>query len=107
MLTKSQMILSSGFVNRGYYIQDKDRLKEKIDYDEMRRSGYMDCREKRRKLIAKEYDIAPIIHAKLLNGQTKYGDAASPITGQYYIFECIHKVTGKLVGIQFYPLQSP
>lgn len=30
LLTKSQMILSSGLVNRGYYIQDKDRLKEKI-----------------------------------------------------------------------------
>lgn len=50
----------------------------------MGRSGYMDCRGKeRRKLIAKEYDIAPIIQAKLLNGQTKYSDAASPVTDQY------------------------
>ena len=61
----------------------------------------MECRGKeKREQIAKEYDIVPIIHAKLLNGQTKYSDAASPITDQYYIFECIHKVTGKKEMIQ-------
>lgn len=63
--------------------------------------GHMECRGKeKREQIVKEYDIVPIIHAKLLNGQTKYSDAASPITDQYYIFECIHKVTGKKEMIQ-------
>ena len=63
--------------------------------------GHMECRGKeKREQIIKEYDIVPIIHAKLLNGQTKYSDAVSPITDQYYIFECIHKVTGKKELIQ-------
>lgn len=61
----------------------------------------MECRGKeKREQIVQEYDVTPIIHAKLLNGQTKYSDATSPITDQYYIFECIHKVTGKKEMIQ-------
>ncbi len=61
----------------------------------------MECRGKeKREQIIKEYDVTPIIHAKLLNGQAKYSDAAAPITDQYYIFECIHRITGKKEMIQ-------
>lgn len=61
----------------------------------------MDCRgDAKREQIVNEYDVVPIIHAKLLNGQTKYSDAASTITDQYYIFKCTHKVTGKKDMIQ-------
>jgi hypothetical protein len=61
----------------------------------------MDCRGKeKREQIVKEYNVIPIIHAKLLKGQTKYSDASALITDQYYIFECIHKVTREKEIIQ-------
>ena len=61
----------------------------------------MNCRGKeKRKQIVREYNVVPIIHAKLLKGQQKYSDATAPITDQYYIFECVHKITGNKETIQ-------
>lgn len=61
----------------------------------------MDCRgEEKREQIVSEYDVIAVIHTKLLKGQMKYSDAKSPITDQYYIFECVHKITKKKEIIQ-------
>ena len=58
----------------------------------------MDCRgEGRREQIVREYNVVPVIHAKLLKGQTKHSDAGALIEDQYYIFECTHKKQGKKV----------
>ncbi len=54
----------------------------------------MDCRGAvTRELIVNEYVVTPIIHAKLLNGQTKRSDASALIMDRYYIFECVHRTT--------------
>lgn len=61
----------------------------------------MNCRgEATRKKIVDEYNIIPIAYVKLLNGQTKHSDAESEIKDKYYIFECIHKITGGIDVIQ-------
>lgn len=54
----------------------------------------MICRgEEIRKQLVQDYDIKPIMHTILLNGQTLYSDANKPIKREYYIFEYIHKIT--------------
>ena len=46
---------------------------------------YCRTRERRRKLI-QEYEISPLAHLKLLNGQKKLSAAGDVITDQYYCF---------------------
>lgn len=61
----------------------------------------MNCRGKSiREQIVIEYAVTPIIHARLLNGQTKPSDATALITDQYYIFECVHRETSNKEIIQ-------
>lgn len=61
----------------------------------------MKCRtQKVRKQIVSEYEIEPLVHLRLLNGQTKYSDAEAVLKDQYYIFECINKKNGNKEYIQ-------
>lgn len=46
---------------------------------------YCRTKERRRELI-KKYDIFPLAHLKLVNGQTKLSAAGDTITDQYYCF---------------------
>ena len=47
----------------------------------------MKCRGKKlREKIVKEYDVVPILHTILLNGQKKHSDAEAIIENEYYIF---------------------
>jgi len=58
----------------------------------------MNCRgEQRRISIVKEYDVRPIAHLRLLNGQTKRSDAEANLTDTYYIFECTSKSNKEIV----------
>lgn len=61
----------------------------------------MKCRGKEtRKQIVKEYNITPILHTILLNGQRKYSDAEAIIENEYYVFEAIRKSDRKKEVIQ-------
>ncbi len=52
----------------------------------------MKCRgREKREWIVENYDVEPIAHIQLLNGQTKYSDAERPIENDYYIFKAISK----------------
>lgn len=53
----------------------------------------MDCRStERRQWIVANYDVTPVAHIQLLNGQTKHSDAGATIENDYYIFEAVNKV---------------
>ena len=61
----------------------------------------MKCRsEKTRQYIVDNYDVAPIAHIQLLNGQTKHSDAGRIIENDYYIFEATSKENGRKEIIQ-------
>ena len=54
----------------------------------------MDCRStERRQWIVANYDVTPVAHIQLLNGQTKHSDAGATIENDYYIFEAVNKVS--------------
>lgn len=58
----------------------------------------MDCRgNERRKRLVKRYEIVPVAHVKLLEGQCKKSDAGPIIKDQYYIFKAIEKNNSKNV----------
>ena len=66
----------------------------------------MECRsEERRQYIVDNYNVVPIAHIQLLNGQTKHSDAGQTIENDYYIFEAISKANGKKEIIQCGMLQ--
>lgn len=61
----------------------------------------MECRsEERRQYIVNNYNVVPVAHIQLLNGQTKHSDAGQIIENDYYIFEATGKVNGKKEIIQ-------
>lgn len=61
----------------------------------------MECRsEERRQYIVDNYNVVPVAHIQLLNGQTKHSDAGQTIENDYYIFEATSKVNGKKEIIQ-------
>lgn len=61
----------------------------------------MDCRSKeRRQRIVANYEVRPVAHLQLLQGQTKYSDAKKMIHDQYYVFEAKNKTTGEIQTIQ-------
>ncbi|MBU5469803.1 hypothetical protein KQI85_05400 [Falcatimonas sp. MSJ-15] len=61
----------------------------------------MECRsEKTRQYIVDNYNVVPVAHIQLLNGQTKHSDAGQTIENDYYIFEATSKVNGKKEIIQ-------
>ena len=61
----------------------------------------MECRsEKRRQYIVDNYNVVPIAHIQLLNGQTKHSDAGQTIENDYYIFEAENKISGRKDIIQ-------
>ena len=61
----------------------------------------MECRsEERRQYIVDNYNMVPVAHIQLLNGQTKHSDAGQTIENDYYIFEATSKVNGKKEIIQ-------
>lgn len=61
----------------------------------------MDCRStERRQWIVENYEVRPVAHLQLLQGQTKYSDAKKTICDQYYIFEAKNKITGEIQTIQ-------
>ena len=61
----------------------------------------MDCRsEEKRREIVKAYNVKPVAHLQLLSGQKKHSDAGQTIKNDYYIFEAMHKMTGKKEIIQ-------
>ena len=61
----------------------------------------MECRsEERRQYIVNNYNVVPVAHIQLLNGQTKHSDAGQTIENDYYIFEATSKANGKKEIIQ-------
>lgn len=61
----------------------------------------MECRsEERRQYIVNNYNVVPVAHIQLLNGQTKHSDAGRTIENDYYIFEATSKIDGKQERIQ-------
>ncbi len=61
----------------------------------------MECRsEERRQYIVDKYNVVPVAHIQLLNGQTKHSDAGQMIENDYYIFEATDKRDGKKEIIQ-------
>lgn len=61
----------------------------------------MECRsEERRQYIVDNYNVVPVAHIQLLNGQTKHSDAGQTIENDYYIFEATSKTNGKKEIIQ-------
>lgn len=61
----------------------------------------MECRsEERRQYIVNNYNVVPVAHIQLLNGQTKHSDAGQTIENDYYIFEATSKGNGKKEIIQ-------
>lgn len=61
----------------------------------------MDCRsEEKRREIVEAYNVKPVAHLQLLSGQKKHSDAGQTIKNDYYIFEAMHKMTGKKEIIQ-------
>ena len=61
----------------------------------------MECRsEERRQYIVDNYNVVPVAHIQLLNGQTKHSDAGQTIENDYYIFEATSKANGKKEIIQ-------
>lgn len=57
---------------------------------------FMECRsEERRQYIVNNYNVVPVAHIQLLNGQTKHSDAGQTIENDYYIFEATSKANGK------------
>ena len=54
----------------------------------------MECRsEERRQYIVDNYNVVPVAHIQLLNGQTKHSDAGQTIENDYYIFKYNHIAT--------------
>lgn len=57
------------------------------------------CRnEKNREQLVKKYEIIPIAHVKLLNGQQKTSCTSNPLTDSYYLFEYRNKLNIKDSG---------
>lgn len=47
----------------------------------------MDCRSTvKRQWIVEHYEVVPVAHIQLLEGQTKHSDAGATIENDYYIF---------------------
>lgn len=65
------------------------------------RGEFMECRStEKRQWIVQNYNVEPVAHIQLLEGQTKHSDAGATIEKDYYIFEAVHKVNGKKEVIQ-------
>ncbi len=53
----------------------------------------MECRStEKRKWIVQNYNVVPIAHIQLLQGQIKHSDAGATIENDYYIFEAVHNI---------------
>lgn len=60
----------------------------------------MNCRgPKERKRIVANYDVEPVAHIKLLNGQVIHSDAGGDITDRYFLFRCTENRTGRVKQI--------
>ena len=58
----------------------------------------MDCRgERKRAEIVRRYNVVPVAHIQLLNGQTIHSDAKAEITNDYYIFTVSDRETGRVI----------
>ncbi|WP_206038965.1 MULTISPECIES: hypothetical protein [Fusobacterium] len=53
-----------------------------------------------RKKIVENYEVIPVLHTVLLNGQKKYSDAEAIIKNEYYIFKVIDKNNNEVKIIQ-------
>lgn len=61
----------------------------------------MDCRSTvKRQWIVEHYEVVPVAHIQLLEGQTKHSDAGATIENDYYIFHAINRITEKREIIQ-------
>lgn len=79
-----------------YVEKEEESMAEAIDIIDA-----MECRsEERRQYIVDNYDVVPVAHIQLLNGQTKHSDAGQTIENDYYIFEATSKANGKKEIIQ-------
>lgn len=58
----------------------------------------MDCRGHRRRVeIVDRYNVVPVAHIQLLNGQTIHSDAEAEISNDYYIFTVSDRETSNFV----------
>lgn len=72
--------------------------KYKIDLKEV---DFMNCKGSgKRLIIVRDYNVVPVAHIQLLEGQTKYSDAEAVIKNDYYIFEATCKADGRKEIIQ-------
>lgn len=61
----------------------------------------MECRgTETRQWIVGNYDVVPVAHIQLLEGQTKHSDAGQTIENDYYIFEAVSRANGNKEIIQ-------
>lgn len=101
ILNREYNLVLLGGMESSYIYTPKIGSCSKLILEYLIKEKKMDCRGKsRREEIVNEYNVVPVIHAKLLKGQVKHSDATALITDQYYIFECTHKDTGKREIIQ-------
>lgn len=58
----------------------------------------MDCRGARKRAeIVERYNVVPVAHIQLLNGQTKHSDAQAEIYNDYYIFTVSNRDTNEVI----------
>lgn len=58
----------------------------------------MQCRgHANRERIVQNYDVVPVAHLKLLNGENRRSDAEATIENEYYIFKVVDRAKGNLI----------
>lgn len=58
----------------------------------------MKCRgHAKREQIVQQYDVVPVAHFKLLNGETRHSDAEATIENEYYIFKVVDRANGNII----------